>query len=279
MKKRNLISLLLIGILAATSLLGCSSSGNTASNNSKSDQSSTTSSDDLLAQIKSSGTLKIGTEGTYAPYTYHNDKNELVGYDVEVGQAIVKELGVKAEFVETPWDSCIAGLDAKRYDVVMNQVSITDERKEKYDFSTPYTVTKAVLIVGKDNNDIKSFNDLNGKKAAQGLTSNFTDTAKKYGADLVNTDGQFNSAIDLIASGRADATINDNVAFYDYLKQKPDAPLKIAATLDDASENAVLIRKGNDSFVKAVNDALDKLDKDGTLKNISEKYFGNDVTK
>lgn len=279
MKKRNLISLLLIGVLAATSLLGCGSSGNTTSNNSKSDQSSTTSSDDLLAQIKSSGTLKIGTEGTYAPYTYHNDQNELVGYDVEVGQAIAKELGVKAEFVETPWDSCIAGLDAKRYDVVMNQVGITDERKEKYDFSTPYTITRAVLIVGKDNNDIKSFNDLKGKKAAQGLTSNFADMAKKYGADLVDTDGQFSKSIDLIASGRADATINDDVAFYDYLKQKPDAPLKIADTLNEASNNAVLIRKGNDSFVKAVNDALAKLDKDGTLKNISEKYFGNDVTK
>ncbi|WP_315074696.1 amino acid ABC transporter substrate-binding protein [uncultured Clostridium sp.] len=279
MKKRNLISLLLIGVLAATSLLGCGNSGNTASNNSKSEQSSTASSDDLLTQIKSSGTLKIGTEGTYAPYTYHNDKNELVGYDVEVGQAIAKELGVKAEFVETPWDSCIAGLDAKRYDVVMNQVGITDERKEKYDFSTPYTVTRAVLIVGKDNNDIKSFNDLKGKKAAQGLTSNFADMAKKYGADLVDTDGQFSKSIDLIASGRSDATINDDVAFYDYLKQKPDAPLKIADTLNEASNNAVLIRKGNDSFVKAVNDALAKLDKDGTLKNISEKYFGNDVTK
>ncbi|EHJ02231.1 MULTISPECIES: amino acid ABC transporter substrate-binding protein [unclassified Clostridium] len=279
MKKRNLVSLLLIGVLTATSLLSCGSSGNTASNNSKSEQSSTTSSDDLLAQIKSSGTLKIGTEGTYAPYTYHNDKNELVGYDVEVGQAIAKELGVKAEFIETPWDSCIAGLDAKRYDVVMNQVGITDERKEKYDFSTPYTVTRAVLIVGKDNNDIKSFNDLKGKKAAQGLTSNFADMAKKYGADLVDTDGQFSKSIDLIASGRADATINDDVAFYDYLKQKPDAPLKIADTLNEASNNAVLIRKGNDSFVNAVNDALAKLDKDGTLKNISEKYFGNDVTK
>ena len=270
MKKKNLISLLLVCILSI-GLLGCGNSGQASATDSKSK--------DLLAEIKESGSLKIGTEGTYAPYTFHNDKNELVGFDVEIGQAIAKELGVKAEFVETPWDSCIAGLDAKRYDVVMNQVGITDERKAKYDFSTPYTVTRAVLIVGKDNQDIKKFEDLKGKKAAQGLTSNFAEMSKSYGAELVDTDGAFSKSLDLITSGRTDATINDDVTFYDYLKQKPDAPLKIADTLDKASENAVLIRKENDSFVKAVNDALAKLTKDGTLEKISQKYFGTNVTK
>ncbi|AVK50439.1 amino acid ABC transporter substrate-binding protein [Clostridium sp. MF28] len=272
MKKKNLFSLLLVGLLAI-GLIGCGNSTSQAPAN------TSNSSKDLLTEIKERGSLKIGTEGTYAPYTFHNDKNELVGFDVEIAQAIAKELGVKAEFVETPWDSCIAGLDAKRYDVVMNQVGITDERKAKYDFSTPYTVTRAVLIVGKDNQGIKSFADLKGKKAAQGLTSNFADMAKKDGAELVDTDGNFSKSIDLIINGRADATINDDLTFYDYLKQKPDAPLKIADKQDKASENGVLIRKGNDSFVNAVNDALDKLSKDGTLEKISEKYFGTNVTK
>lgn len=272
MNKKNIISLLLLGVLSTVFLFGCGNSNNT--NNSA--QSETK---DLLTEIKERGTLQIGTEGTYAPYTYHNDKNELVGYDVEVGQAIAKELGVKAEFIETSWDSCIAGLDAKRYDVIMNQVGITDERKKKYDFSTPYTVTRAVLIVGKDNNEIKSFEDLKNKKAAQGLTSNFSDMSKGYGAELVDTDGQFSKSMELIINERADATINDDITFYDYLKQKPNAPLKIVDTLDEASENAVLIRKNNDSLVKAINDALAELEKDGTLKQISEKYFGQDVTK
>ena len=272
MNKKIFINLLLVSVLSTIFLLGCGNSNNTA-NSSKSETT------DLLAEIKERGTLKIGTEGTYSPYTYHNDNNELVGYDVEVGQAIAKELGVKAEFIETSWDSCIAGLDAERYDVIMNQVGITDERKQKYAFSTPYTITRAVLIVGKDNNEIKSFKDLKNKKAAQGLTSNFADMSKSYGAELVDTDGQFSKSMELITSNRADATINDDVTFYDYLKQKPDAPLKIVDTLDEASENSVLIRKNNDSLVKAINDALAKLDKDGTLKEISEKYFGQDVTK
>src|SRR6187402_481413 len=103
--------------------------------------------DDSLAAIKSSGILKVGTEGTYAPFTYHDGSGKLVGFDVEVAEAIASKLGVKAEFVEGKWDGLIAGLDAKRYDTVINEVGITDARKQKYDFSDPYIASKAVLIV------------------------------------------------------------------------------------------------------------------------------------
>ena len=234
---------------------------------------------DLLTQIQEKGKLLIGTEGTYAPYTYHDETGELVGYDVEVAKAVAEKLGVEAEFVESNWDSLIAGLDAVRYDVVMNQVTITDERLVKYDFSTPYTISRAALIVGKDNTAIKTFEDLKGKKSAQGLTSNYATLAEQYGAELVSADGSFSKAIELVSTGRADATINDQVSFYDFLKQQPDAPVMLVDTLDDASKNAVLIRKGNDTLVEAINNALDDLTKDGTLAAISEKYFGEDVTK
>ncbi|MDF2907621.1 MAG: L-Cystine transporter, periplasmic cystine-binding protein [Herbinix sp.] len=234
---------------------------------------------DLLAQIQDSGKLLIGTEGTYAPYSYHDETGELVGYDVEIGRAIADKLGVEAEFVETNWDSLIAGMDVNRYDIVMNQVSITEERLAKYDFSTPYTVTNAVLIVAKDNNDLKTFEDLSGKKAAQSLTSNYGALAESFGAEVISTDGMFSKAIELVSTGRADATINDEASFYDYLKQQPDAAVKVMDELDEASENAVLIRKGNDTFVEAVNKALEELTQDGTLAKISDKYFGADITK
>src|SRR6202008_4976916 len=106
--------------------------------------------------IKSAGVFKIGTEGTYAPFTYHNDSGKLVGFDVEIGEAIAAKLGVKPEFVEGKWDGLIAGLDAKRYDAVINEVAITDARKVKYDFSDPYIVSHAALIVRSDNTSIKS---------------------------------------------------------------------------------------------------------------------------
>ena len=126
-----------------------------------------------LDQIKQAGTIKVGTEGTYAPFTYHDDSGALVGFDVEIAKAIGDKLGVKVEFLEGKWDGLIAGLDANRYDAVINEVGITDARKAKYDFSDPYIASKAVLIVRGDNTDIKTFADLKGKKAAQSLTSNF----------------------------------------------------------------------------------------------------------
>src|SRR6478735_7050155 len=97
-----------------------------------------------LDAIKAAGVLKIGTEGTYAPFTYHDESGKLVGFDVEIGEAVAAKLGVKAEFVEGKWDGLIAGLDAKRYDTVINQVGITEARKQKYDFSEPYIASKAV---------------------------------------------------------------------------------------------------------------------------------------
>lgn len=232
---------------------------------------------DLLTSINDAGVIKIGTEGTYAPYTYHDDNGDLVGYDVEIAEAVAEKLGVKAEFVETKWDSIIAGLDAKRFDMIANQVGITKERQEKYSFSTPYTYTQGALVVGSSNIDITSFEDLSGKKSAQSLTSNWGTLAESYGAELVGTDG-FNQSIELVLAGRADATINDNLTFYDYVKQKPDSDVKIAALSGESSENAFLIRQGNDTLVDAVNTALAELTEDGTIKEISDKYFGVDVS-
>lgn len=288
MKKSKLLVGIITLLIVIVGLVGCSSKG---SEKVTSDQSATTATvtptaenntdteKDLLAQIKERGTLLVGTEGTYAPYTYHDETGELVGYDVEVARAIAEKLGVKAEFVEGNWDSLIAGLDANRYDTVFNQVTITDERLEKYDFSTPYTISRAALIVGKDNHDIKTFEDLKSKKSAQGLSSNYATLAEQYGAELISADGSFSKAIELVLTSRADATINDQVSFYDFLKQQPDASVKLVDTLEDASKNAALIRKGNDTLVEAINKAFDDLTQEGTLAKISEKYFGADVTK
>ncbi len=230
-----------------------------------------------LDAIKSAGVLKIGTEGTYAPFTYHDASGKLVGFDVEIGEAIAKKIGVQAEFVEGKWDGLIAGIDAKRYDVVINQVSVSPERQAKYDFSTPYIASKAVVLV-KSDSAIASFADLKGKKAAQSLTSNFGKLAQAAGAELVATDG-FNQSVELVLSGRADATINDSISFLDFKKHKPDAPLKIAVTQDNADHAAVLLAKGQPELLAAINEALAAAQQDGTYLQISHKYFGADVSK
>lgn len=231
-----------------------------------------------LASIKSAGVFKIGTEGTYPPFTYHEASGHLAGFDVDIGREIAKRLGVKAEFVEGQWDGLIAGLDAKRYDVVINEVSITPERKAKYDFSDPYIVSKAVLIVSNKNTTITSFADLKGKKSAHTLTSNYAQLARKYGAEVVATNG-FNQSVDLVAQGRADATINDNLSYLDFKKHKPDAPVKIAASEADAEQEGILLRKGNPDLQQAINKALTDMKADGTYQRISNQYFGADVSK
>ena len=231
-----------------------------------------------LAAIKSAGALKIGTEGTYAPFTYHDADGKLVGFDVEIGAAVAEKLGVKAEFLEGKWDGLIAGLDANRYDTVINQVGITEERKKKYDFSEPYIASKAVLIVRADDDSIKGFADLKGKKAAQSLTSNFGKLAQQSGAELVGTDG-FDQSIQLVLTGRADATINDSLSFLDFKKHKPDANVKIAAEQENADYSGIIIRKGEPELLEAINKALADIKADGTYEKISDKYFGQDVSK
>lgn len=231
-----------------------------------------------LASIKAAGVLKFGTEGTYPPFTYHEANGRLVGFDVDIGREIAKRIGVKADFVEGQWDGLIAGLDAKRYDAVINEVSITPERQAKYDFSDPYIASKAVLIVRSNNTTIKSFADLKGKKSAHTLTSNYAQLARKYGAEIVATDG-FNQSVDLVAQGRADATINDNLSYLDFKKHKPNAPVKIVATEPDAEQEGILIRKNNPQLQQAINKALAEIKADGTYQRISNQYFGADVSK
>jgi len=231
-----------------------------------------------LDQVKEAGVLRIGTEGTYAPFTFHDASGALVGFDVEIGREIAERIGVKADFVEGPWDGLIAGIDADRYDVVINQVGITEERQAKYDFSEPYIASKAALVVRGDNEQIKAFEDLAGKKSAQTLTSNFGKLAQGYGAELVPTDG-FDQSIALVVQGRADATINDSLSFFDFKKQQPDANVKIVATEADADFSGVLLAKEKPELVEAINAALADIKADGTYAELSEKYFGEDVSQ
>ncbi|MCR4696193.1 MAG: amino acid ABC transporter substrate-binding protein [Lachnospiraceae bacterium] len=221
--------------------------------------------------------ITFATEGTYAPYSYHDDKDDLVGFDVEIAKAIAGELGVEAKFTETQWDGIIAGLDAKKYDAISNQVSITDERKEKYLFSDPYTYVYGAVIVAEDNEDIKSFEDLDKKNVALTVTSNWADVARSYGGEIVSTNG-FSESIQLVLQGRADATVNDNVTFLDFKANQPDAKAKIAATSTEATESAILIRQGDEKLQTEINKALKTLRDNGKLSEISIKYFGEDIT-
>lgn len=235
---------------------------------------------DDLAAIQKAGVIRIGTEGTYAPFTFHQPSdNQLVGFDVEIGRAIAAKLGVKPEFVEGKWDGLIAGLNVNRYDVVINQVGISPERQAKYDFSKPYIASAAALVVRADNDAINGFADLKGKRSANSISSNFAKLAEANGAQVVAVQG-FNDAIALLLAGRVDATVNDYLSYLDFKKQQPQAKVKVVAQ-DDSAEfgrSGVLMRKGQAPLKATIDKALDEIVADGSYRQISERYFGEDLS-
>ncbi|MEH7010228.1 amino acid ABC transporter substrate-binding protein [Neobacillus niacini] len=277
MKKLPIVFALLVSFMLILS--ACGKDENANEENKEDNKTAENAEDqDLLAKIKDEGKLLIGTEGTYAPFTFHDESGKLTGFDVEIATEVAKRLGVEPEFKETQWDAIFAGLDAKRFDMIANQVGIRPDRQEKYDFSEPYIKSAAVLITHKDNNAVKTFEDIKGLNSAQSLTSNYGDMAKKFGANLVGVEG-FTQAVELLASKRVDVTINDRISFLDYTKQRPDAPIKIVDTSEDASVSGLMFRKDNDTLVAEVNKALTEMIDDGTYTKISEKWFGEDVLK
>ncbi|MFC7430244.1 MULTISPECIES: amino acid ABC transporter substrate-binding protein [unclassified Agrococcus] len=257
--------------VASLALAGCSSSSEP--------EASEEAGGLTLADVQEAGVLVVGTEGTYSPFSFHADggTGELTGYDVDVITAIADELGVDVEFEETQWDAIFAGLDSGRWDVIANQVSINPEREERYLFSTPYTYSPGVLIVPTDS-EIASFDDLEGVTSAQSLTSNWAEVATESGATVEGVEG-FAQAVELLRTGRVDATINDRLTFLDYqTAQGGDIGVEIVDETEDVSESAVTFRQGSDDLVAAVDEAIATLTADGTLAEISERYFGEDVS-
>jgi His/Glu/Gln/Arg/opine family amino acid ABC transporter permease subunit len=222
--------------------------------------------------IAASGVLRVGTEGVYAPFSYHDPASgQLTGYDVDVARAVAEKIGVNVEFVETPWDSIFAALEANRFDVVANEVTINDERKAKYDLSQPYSIGEGVIVTRADDNSITSLADLKGKVAAQSTTSNWAQVARDAGARVEAVEG-FTQAITLLNQGRVDVTVNDSIAVYAYLAETNDQSIKIAGQTGEKSEQGFAARK-NSGLLPELNKALDELRADGTLASISQKYL------
>lgn len=239
-----------------------------------------TASADLLDQIQERGTIIIGLEGDWAPWSFVDENDELTGFDVEVARAIAAKLGVEVQFIPGEWDGLFAGMDAGRYDIVINGVEVTPERTEKYDFTEPYAYIRTALIVRGDNETIKTFDDLKGKKTANSIASTYMNLAEDYGATCYGVD-TLDETLTMVLQGRVDATLNAIVSYTDYMAQHPDANLKVVATTDDASNVSIPMRKGEEtaSLMEAINQAIAELHEEGMISELSLKYFGEDISK
>lgn len=236
---------------------------------------------DLLQRINDGGTINVGTEGTYPPFTYHDQSGQLTGYDVEVTRAIADKLGVDVNFNETQWDAMLAGLDSGRFDMVANQVSLTTpEREAKYDKVTPYNWSGAAVLAPDYDERFKSWEDLKGMRSAQSLTSNYGELAERYEAEIVPVDGMA-QAVQLVKQGRADLTMNDHLAILDYLQNFPDSGLEVKLVAPESEQrgSGLVLLKGNDEAVAKLDEAMAELQADGTLTQISQEFFGADISQ
>lgn len=261
--KKFLSTVLSLALLLTIS--GCSNNKNT---------------EDHLARIQKAGKIIVALEGDWQPFSFHNDKDELVGVDVEVAKNIAERLGVEAEFVEASWDVLLTGMQAGTYDIVVNGVDVTEERQKTYDFSTPYAYDRYVLVVKEDNNDIKTFEDLQGKTTANSIGSTYMEIGESYGATVSGVD-TLAETMTMVINGQVDATINASTSVQDYLNVTGETRVKIVDKTDDITAYALPLVKGEDNatLLSAINEALADMHQSGVLSEISIKYFGDDLTK
>ena len=234
---------------------------------------------DVLAQIKERGKLVIAMEGEWQPWTYHDESGALTGFDVEVGALIAEGLGVEPEYKETAWDGILAGVDSGRFDIACNGVGYTEERAKSYNFSTPYVYTEMVLVVREDNEDIQSMDDLKGKKTANSPNSTYAMRAEAAGAEVTYVD-TLGETMSMLEDGRVEATLNAKDSVDSYLAEHPEAKIKVVQTV--AGEPvAVPMQKGEstETLKAEIDRILEEARQNGKLAELSEKYFGRDLTK
>ncbi|MBV6304261.1 transporter substrate-binding domain-containing protein [Candidimonas humi] len=235
---------------------------------------------DLLDTVKARGTLLVGVEGTYPPFNFVDAKTrQLDGFDIDVAKLIASKLGVKVQFVKTEWSGILAGLEAGKFDVIINQVGITPERKKTFDFSVPYVASSPQLILRKDDtHQYKSFADLKGKKLGVSQGSNYEALAKAQEGVIVKSYPGAPEYLSDLVGGRVDAALNDQLMTA-YLVKTSSLPIKGGAIVGGPKFNGIPFKKGNPEFAAAVNKILEDSFKDGEFAKISDKWFGIDVSK
>ncbi|MDO4903963.1 MAG: cystine ABC transporter substrate-binding protein [Lautropia sp.] len=235
--------------------------------------------DDTLQQIKQRGSLRIGVEGTYPPFNFQDESGQLVGFEIDLGRAIASKLGVKADFQPTKWDGLLAALETGRLDLIINQVTITEARQVKYNFSQPYTVSGMQAVVRKA--DVEKYptpESLSGKKVGVGLGTNYEEWLRQNvpQADVHVYEDDPTQNQDL-AVGRLDAVLVDRLAAL-YQITRGNGRFALGGPPFSRQTSGIPTRKADATLLQAIDHAIDELRAEGKLNEISSKWFDTDVT-
>ncbi|HLT05789.1 MAG TPA: cystine ABC transporter substrate-binding protein [Pseudomonas sp.] len=234
---------------------------------------------ETFEQIRQRGEIRVGLEGTYPPFSFQDERGQLSGFEVEFSQALAKELGVRAALQPTKWDGILAALESGRLDVVINQVTITEERRRKYDFSEPYTVSGIQALVRKGQEGFARPADLAGKRVGVGLGTNYEQWLRENVPDaVVRTYDDDPTKYQDLRVGRIDTILVDRLAAFELMRQTGGA-LVLSGEPFARQEAGVAMRKGDPELLQAINAAIETLRADGTLADLSRKWFDADVTE
>ncbi|MBP2646239.1 MAG: ABC-type transporter, periplasmic subunit family 3 [Firmicutes bacterium] len=223
-------------------------------------------------------TIKIGTEATFPPFEFQDDKTkEYVGFDIDLVKAIAKQMGCEAEIVSMGFDGLVPALEAQQIDVIAAGMSITPERAEKVAFSDPYYKSGLSIVVKNSDTTIKSFKDLEGKRLAVQIGTTGAEEAKKIASATVR---EFNSSSDAymeLVSGGADAVVNDHPVNQYYLVQGGSKESKLVGDILNSEDYGLAINKKNTELSQKINAALAEIKKNGEYDKIYQKWFGAKV--
>lgn len=219
----------------------------------------------------------FASSGLYPPFNY-SDNDKLVGFDVEIGTAIAEELGMNPKPVTNPWQTIIAALKADKFDAIIGSMAITEERLKEVNFTDPYYESGAQIFVSEDNDELKEIKDLHGKKIGVVVSSTFEENAKEFTDDITTYDSDVTALQDLTVKGRLDAVITDQLVGM-YAINQNNLPIKLIDEPIYLDQMGIAIKKEDEELLEKVNNALKTIIENGTYAEISEKYFGEDISK
>lgn len=219
--------------------------------------------------------LKVGTESTYPPFEFRDKNNNLVGFDIDLMEAIAKKIGKKIEWVDMPFDSLIPALLAGKIDVIAAGLSATEERAKKVAFSIPYQISLSSFVVRADDNSIKTLDDLKGKTIAVQLGTVQDTFCSAIPNVKMKRFQKFDDCVREVVLGRADATLMDKPVAIEFCESK-DFKGKVKIAFDQViteAGKALAFRKEDKRLLEAVNKALEEMKKSGELQNLTDKWF------